>query len=233
MTVVQQLYDLLAIDVEIERFRKSIVSIDDTLVDNHLLLETQRSLEETQATFRTQETERKDLELTVESFHDKGEQLESKLYGGTVRNPRELKDMQVELNLLREQEKQEEESLLVALGAAEETEQSLGSLKSALQEIQTARKKEQKQLLEEKAHLEQDSAVLGEKRQGISSLVDTVHLKLYDSLRSARQGQAVAKIERGMCQGCRISLPTKVVQVARTAQKLVQCPSCSRILYAS
>ena len=233
MTVVQQLYDLLAIDVEIERFRKSIVSIDDTLVDNHLLLETQRSLEETQATLRTQETERKDLELTVESFHDKGEQLESKLYGGTVRNPRELKDMQVELNLLREQEKQEEESLLVALGAAEETEQSLGSLKSALQEIQTARKKEQKQLLEEKAHLEQDSAVLGEKRQGISSLVDTVHLKLYDSLRSARQGQAVAKIERGMCQGCRISLPTKVVQVARTAQKLVQCPSCSRILYAS
>jgi predicted nucleic acid-binding Zn-ribbon protein len=233
MTVVQQLYDLLAIDVEIERFRKSIVSIDDTLADNHLLLETQRSLEETQATLRTQETERKDLELTVESYHDKGEQLESKLYGGTVRNPRELNDMQVELNLLREQEKQEEESLLVALGAAEETEQSLGSLKSALQEIQTARKKEQKQLLEEKAHLEQDSAVLGEKRQGISSLVDTVHLKLYDSLRSARQGQAVAKIERGMCQGCRISLPTKVVQVARTAQKLVQCPSCSRILYAS
>ena len=233
MTVVQQLYDLLAIDVEIERFRKSIASIDDTLADNHLLLETQRSLEQTQATLRTQETERKDLELTVESYHDKGEQLESKLYGGTVRNPRELKDMQTELDLLREQQKQKEESLLVALGATEKTEQSLGSLKSALQEIQTARQKEQKQLLEEKTHLQKDSAVLEEKRQDLTSLVDTVHLRLYDTLRSARQGQAVAKVERGICQGCRISLPTKVVQVARTAQKLVQCPSCSRILYAS
>ena len=70
MTVVQQLYYLLAIDVEIERFRKSIASIDDTLADNHLLLETQRSLEETQATLRTQETERKDLELTVEHALD-------------------------------------------------------------------------------------------------------------------------------------------------------------------
>ena len=233
MTVVQQLYDLLAIDVEIERFRKSIASIDDTLADNHLLLETQRALEETQTTLRKQETERKDLELIVESFHDKGEQLESKLYGGTVRNPRELKDMQLELNLLREQQKQEEESLLVALGATEETEQSLGSLKSALKEIQTARRKEQKQLLEEKTHLQEDSAVLEEKRQGITSLVDTVHLRLYDTLRIARQGQAVAKVERGICQGCRISLPTKVVQLARTAQQLVQCPSCSRILYAS
>ena len=233
MTVVQQLYDLLAIDMEVERFRKSIVSIDDTLADNHLLLETQRALEETQATLRKQETERKDLELIVESYHDKGEQLESKLYGGTVRNPRELKDMQVELNLLREQQKQEEESLLVALGATEETELSLSSLKSALKKIQTARQKEQKQLLEEKTHLQKDSVVLEEKRQGITSLVDTVHLRLYDTLRTARQGQAVAKVERGMCQGCRISLPTKVVQLARTAQKPVQCPSCSRILYVN
>ena len=79
MTVVQQLFDLLAIDVEIERFRKSIASIDDTFADNHLLLEAQLALDETQATLITQETERKDLELIVESFHDKGELLESKL----------------------------------------------------------------------------------------------------------------------------------------------------------
>lgn len=233
MTVVQQLYDLLAIDVEIERFGKSIASIDGILADNHLLLEVQRALEETQATLREQETERKDLELIVESFHEKGEHLESKLYGGTVRNPRELKDMQVELNLLREQQQQKEESLLMALAVTEETEQSHGSLKSALQEIQAARQKERKQLLNEKTHLQKDSAVLEEKRQGLTSLVDTAHLKLYDSLRSTRQGQAVAKVERGICQGCRISLPTKMVQLARTAQKPVQCPSCSRILYAS
>ena len=233
MTVVQQLYDLLAIDVEIERLGKSIASIDAILADNHLLLEVQRALEETQATLREQETERKDQELIVESFHEKGEQLESKLYGGTVRNPRELRDMQVELNLLREQQQQKEESLLVALEVTDETEQRLDSLKSDLQEIQTVRQKEQKQLLEEKTHLQEDSAVLEEKRQDLTSLVDAVHLKLYDSLRSTRQGRAVAKVERGMCQGCRISLPTKVVQLARTEQKPVQCPSCSRILYAS
>ena len=233
MTVVQQLYDLLSVDVEIERFGKSIASIDDILADNHLLLEVQRALEETQATLRKQETERKDLELIVESFYEKGEQLESKLYGGTVHNPRELKNMQVELNLLREQQQQKEEILLVALGVTEESEQSLGSLKSTILEIQTARQKEQKQLLKEKRNLQKDSAVLKEKRQNLTSLVDASHLKLYDSLRSTRQGQAVAKVERGMCQGCRISLPTKVVQLVRTAQKPVQCPSCSRILYAS
>ncbi len=71
------------------------------------------------------------------------------------------------------------------------------------------------------------------KRQNQTSLVSPEHLNLYDSLRSKRQGQAVVKVERGLCQGCRISLPTKVVQLARTAQKPVQCPSCSRILYVN
>ena len=233
MTVVQQLYDLLAIDGELERYRQSIASIDDTLADNHLLLKTRHALEEAQATLKKQETGRKDLELTVESYQDKGQELESKLYGGTVRNPRELKDMQVELNLLREQQNQQEESLLLALEATEETEQSLGSLESAFQEIQETRQKEEERLLEERAHQQKDSAVLEEKRQSLSSLVSPEHLKLYDSLRSIRQGQAMAKVERGMCQGCRISLPTRVVQLARTSQKPVQCPSCSRILYAS
>lgn len=232
MTVVQQLYDILVVDVEIERYRKSISTIDETLADNQLQMRTKRAVDEAQATLRKQETERKDLEITVESFREKGEQLETKLYGGTVRNPRELKDMQSEFDLLRGQQKQEEDNLLIALGSAEETEQSLGSLKSSLKEIQAARRKEQNQLLGEKSHLQEGSTVLEEKRKVLSSLVDAEHLKLYDSLRVIRQGQAVAIIERGMCQGCRIALPTKVVQLARSGVKPVQCPSCSRILYA-
>ena len=233
MTVVQQLYDLLGIDVEIEQFRKSIEAIDDNLADNHLIQQTRLAVEEAQVVLKKQETERKDLELTVESYQDKGKQLEIKLYGGTVRNPRELKDMQTELSLLREQQKQQEEILLLALEAVEETQQNLGGLESTLQEVQVTRRAEEKKLLKEKTYLKKDSAVLEEKRDGLSSMVSSEHMKLYDSLRLARQGRAIVKVERGICQGCRISLPTRVVQKARNLQNPIQCPSCSRILYAS
>jgi hypothetical protein len=233
MTVVQQLFDLLGIDNDIERYNQSIASVEMGLEDNHLLLETQQAVEGAQATLRKQEAERRDLELIAGSIQDKAKGVEGTLYGGTVRNPRELQDMQTELNLLREQQKLQEESLLLALEAIEETEQGLGNLESALQGIQTAWQREHKRLLVERAHLQKDSALLEEKRRSLSSLVSSEHLKLYDSLRPIRQGQAVAKVERGMCQGCRISLPTRVVQLARTSPKPVQCPSCSRILYAN
>lgn len=231
MTVVHQLYDILIVDVEIEGYNKSISTIDETLADNQLLLRTQLVVSEAQAKLIKQETERKDLELTTESFREKGDQLEITLYGGTVRKPRELKDMQLALGLIREQQKQEEDNLLLALAATEETEERLGSLKSALNEILTSRRKEHEQLLGEKTHLQEDSAVLGEKRKVMSALVDAADLRLYDSIRAIRQGRAVAIVERGTCQGCRISLPVKVVQSARNGVNLVQCPSCSRILY--
>jgi predicted nucleic acid-binding Zn-ribbon protein len=48
-----------------------------------------------------------------------------------------------------------------------------------------------------------------------------------------RQGRAVAKVERGMCGGCRISLPMTVLQKARSGLDVVQCVSCERILYVS
>ena len=71
-------------------------------------------------------------------------------------------------------------------------------------------------------------------RIGASDLLATEHLMLYMNLRSGNVGGAVvAKVERGSCQGCRITLPTRVLQLARTSSGTVQCPSCNRILYVS
>jgi predicted nucleic acid-binding Zn-ribbon protein len=36
-----------------------------------------------------------------------------------------------------------------------------------------------------------------------------------------------------MCQGCRITLPTSMLQKARAGLGLVQCVSCERILLVS
>ena len=147
MTVVQQLFDLLGVDVEIDRNSQTLASVDASLADNRLLVETQRAVKAARDTLRVQESERLDLELTVGTSQDKGKQLESKLYGGTVRIPRELEDMQLELSLLREHQKQQEESLLLALEAADETEQELGDLESNLQEMQTSWQEEHERLL--------------------------------------------------------------------------------------
>ena len=233
MTVVQQLYDLLGVDEDIGRHNQTIASLDAALADTQRLVETRQAVEETRDTLRKQQTERRDLEMTVDASQTKAGEVEAKLYGGIVRNPRELEDLQTELNLLRAQQKRHEETLLQSLEGVEETEGSLVALETTLEEMESSWQQDEARMLDERSNLQKDLAQLQKKRDGMSALVSPVHLSLYDTLRSTRQGLAVVKVERGSCQGCRITLPTRVVQQARTSPEPVKCPSCSRILYVS
>ena len=64
MTVVQQLYDLLGVDEDIDRHNQSISSLDTAaLEDTRQLEETRQAAEETRASLGKQQAERRDLEL--------------------------------------------------------------------------------------------------------------------------------------------------------------------------
>ena len=234
MSVAKQLYDLLGIDLEIERHGRAIADIQIALSDNRIVSEAEKAVEDTQVLLSRQQTQRKDCELIAESVGLKASQVEAKLYGGTVKNPRELGDIQTELNSLLEQKVQHEEALLEALEAQDDTEKLLTRLGGNLNDIKGTRSQEEKELKDGKTRLEEEIRQLEDQRVDASNLLGAEHLKLYVSLRSGNVGGAVvAKVERGSCQGCRITLPTRVLQLARTSSGTVQCPSCNRILYVS
>jgi predicted nucleic acid-binding Zn-ribbon protein len=77
---------------------------------------------------------------------------------------------------------------------------------------------------------QRESGALDAERERWTTGMDKLSLQLYENLRLKRQGRAVARVERGTCQGCRIGLPTHLVQRVRTGAMLVQCPTCERIL---
>ena len=70
---------------------------------------------------------------------------------------------------------------------------------------------------------------LKQKRQLLSAEIDPQAMELYKGLKK-QKGQVVARVEQGICCGCRISLPTTELQRAR-GDSLVQCSSCGRILF--
>ena len=70
-------------------------------------------------------------------------------------------------------------------------------------------------------------------RNSLAEQVPVDELKLYHSLLASRGGLAVVTVERGMCMGCRITLPIHELQRVRTAKDMVFCSSCRRILYLS
>lgn len=154
-----------------------------------------------------------------------------KLYGGTVTATRELQDLQHELESLQRQQQERDERALQAMSAVEEIDASLAALRREIAETERA-DSEQRQVLEAR------SAAIGEKldalrgrREVAARPIDAPTLALYDRLRRRWNGRAVAHVQRGVCLGCRIMLPTNLFNRARSGMTVVQCSNCERILY--
>jgi predicted nucleic acid-binding Zn-ribbon protein len=155
----------------------------------------------------TDESELHEADAEVVDQKDKIAQMEEKLYGGEVKLPKELKALQDDVQAHQHQLSTMEERALEERGRLVQSLQAeQNDIDSALEQLRTRRDRQKDR-------------------------VERGDLQLYERLRRARSGRAVSKVERGTCQGCRITLPTTVFQRARSGLKIVQCTSCERILY--
>ena len=233
MTGIEKLYDLSSTDRKIEHCSASIAEIDLVLNDNGILIQNQENLDKASTILQTQETRRTDSELLFESTKNKADKIEKDLYSGSISNPRELGDMQKELGIIRVQQQRCEDSLLKTLQSVEKTKYVVEKLQASITKIKLRKLEDEKVLTQQKKTLENSSLQLREYRSKLSTSINTQHLGLYETINKSRISDPVVKIERGMCQGCRISLPTGLVQSTKTSKTPVQCPSCSRILVSS
>jgi predicted nucleic acid-binding Zn-ribbon protein len=111
----------------------------------------------------------------------------------------------------------------------EDTRKAIAGSKDELAKLETLWQAQQKQFVVELLNLKAAQAVLETNRQQISALIDADTLFTYQELKK-RKGLAVAKVEQGICQGCRITLPNTDLQRARGGG-VVRCSSCGRIIF--
>ncbi len=233
MTTAAELFALQEIDLALDRVTARLAEIEEALAEPEELLEARRVVEEKAAAVEALRARQKDLEWAVEEVRQKATEVEGKLYGGSIRNPKELSDLQADLTSLQAQVRRREDDLLSLLVELEEAEVALAQAQATCAGLEAQWEEERQRLLQEKAELEPEMQRLDALRRDRSSEADKSVLGLYQTLRERRGGRAVAKVERGMCQGCRITLPMSVLQKARAGLGLVQCVSCERILLVS
>ena len=233
MAIAAELYALQEIDSAIDLARATLAVVEEQLGETEELIGARAAVEEHREALRALRESQRDVEWQVDEARSHVAAVEKKLYGGTVRNPTELEGLNDDANMLKGQLRLREDELLNHMVKVEEEESALRQAEAALKEVEGRWGGEQKDLMGQKKRLEAELVELEKSRQAQSGSIDGHVLELYDLLRDRRQGRAVVKVERGMCQGCRISLPMSVLQKARSGFDVVQCVSCERILYVS
>ena len=172
-------------------------------------------------------------EQEVEKQRLKIQQTESSLYGGLVHNPKELQDLQKDVASLKRHLETLEERQLEAMLTVETAEQELQQAKLELENIQSNRGAQFRDLNDESDSINKDIDKLSSERNAVMKDIGGQAVVIYDQLRKQRRGVAVATISDGSCAACGTTLTQSHQQNARSATQLFYCPSCGRVLYAN
>ena len=233
MTTIHRLYELQELDWEIDSSQARLTSVEEQIEDDSALVRVRGEIEEQQNTVRQLHQKQSTQTLELQAIEDRVKALDSRLYGGAVKSPREMESGFNELQIAKEQAQQAEDQLFAMMVELEEAEKGMARSKEELARMQEERGKSLVTLGEERVTLLKQLEGLTKDRGEMVSQANPEHLVRYEQVRQARQGYAVARVERGMCQGCRLTLPTHEMQRLRSGSEPIQCNSCARILYLS
>jgi hypothetical protein len=229
MSVVKQLYQLQEVELEIESNEQALAQIASQLGESQAVVRARTKLKLEQQHLEELRRQQHAAEWEIEDLVSKLTTAEGKLYSGRIKNPKELTNLQHEVDGLRVRRDQLEDKALAIMDRVELSTTSVDTLSNELKTLEAEWHSQQQQLSTNMEQLKTTLSDLKHKRQLLSVKIDPQAIELYQELKKQRR-QAVAKVEQGICRGCRISLPTTELQRAR-GDSLVQCSSCGRILF--
>ncbi len=229
MSLAGQLYKLQQVDLELQRKQQELTEIENRLSDNNALVTAESKLLSQKEQLEDARKKQKSAEWELEDLQEKARQIDSKLYGGTTKDPKELVNLEKEVKGLKSQIRMKEDALLGFMSQVEEMETKVKTITEGLERLRREWEQRQETLEPRRSEVETVLAKLREDHDGLAQQVDADTFNIYERIR-IKTGQAVVKVERGRCLGCHITVPTSQWQKAK-AGNLIQCNNCSRILY--
>jgi hypothetical protein len=223
---------LQQVDSRLGQIETRIEGIRQVLEYNAQLVAARERLAEAEAEQVDSDRVRRRIEAEAKAQQIKIQQAETSLYGGSVRNPRELQELQDDVASLKRHLTVLEDQELESMVRVETAQVGLAAARDRLAQVQSDAETQHGTLMLENAALSRDRQALQAERQAAVSAVATEILERYEDLRRMRRGIAVAEVSENACAACGTVLTAALQQNARHAAQLVYCPSCGRILYA-
>jgi len=193
------------------------------------LKQLKEKLEKEKVVFEELEKERKKKEKELEIDKDKIKKIESKLY--EVKTNKEYQALLKEIEAAKTTNDKTEEDILTLMEKTEEMKKDYESSQAKLQKRGKEIEAERVSLDAETKSMDKIIGELKTQRDNLLSILSNDLTSKYNTLKGKRSGIAVANVKNGVCMGCFMNIPPQLFIEVTKNRKLIQCPSCNRILY--
>jgi predicted nucleic acid-binding Zn-ribbon protein len=215
--------DIQAITSRAQRLRESL---DELYAAHESLKEAldgqKQQLDDTRKLMR-------DKHMELEANDDRYKSSKAKL--NAVSNTREYNALEKEIDALKKQRAQleeEHESLREAVeGAEADVTEKEGRTRALDEQIRA----EEAGISGESTSAENRIKSVQSSRDKLKTDVPKPLVRRYEFIATRRAGAAVVAARDGVCTGCNMMLPPQLYNEVQVGQKIIQCPSCQRLLY--
>jgi predicted nucleic acid-binding Zn-ribbon protein len=229
MSQVDLLYRLQQAENEIGEDRERLAEVIRLQSESVELIRARNRAASAEAELHGLRARQNDLNLELDGLSDKAKRSEDRLYSGLVTNPKELEDLQHEMESLSRRISSLEDELLEAMIEVEDAEGEDQAADDLLKQIETKWVETAKRCTEEQVSPLARIGELSEQKIQLAELALPETMAAYEQA-GRRAGEiAVAGLKDGRCRGCLVSVSANQIKDADEGEMVV-CDNCGRIL---
>ncbi len=234
MSLAAQLFDLQAVDLELDGLTVRLAVIQTSLGDTEAVLAKRAAAAEAERKLEAVRAALIDAELALGQQEEHLASIQRKLEDGSIRNPKELLNVQHNAESLERQKDNLESATLELMEQADAAQAAVKAAHEEQAHVEAECTANQARLRAEAATITGRVAALTTQRNTLAVQLSGKTLEIYDALRSAKGGHAVARLEHASCMGCGVTMSSGEAQHARSAAAygLAYCANCGRLLFA-
>jgi len=225
------LYQLQQLDLELERLAAEQQALMRALQEDMTLNKARAEHQAAQQQLKVSLLAQREAESSLDDLNNRLSAIDKRLYGGMIKNPKELAAVQQEAQHLRTLQSRQEETTLELMDATERLATIAQQKGEHVRLVEHEWQQSNAAQLARRDQLDGKREELQGKREQFATSINSDLLKRYDALKRTRQGRAVSRVEQQSCQWCRVILTPSELQRVRTSQELQTCSNCGRILY--
>jgi len=226
------LYMLQKVDSQIDVIDDNLSIIEEKLNSNEKLIEASNQLSEMELQLDKKNKEIKTIEINSYKIVSKIKASRDRLYGGTIKNPKELEDIQVEITSLKKRNESLEESILELMIESEEIQKLIDNKSEQLESLQKEKLIHDKELNLEKDILIKDRSRLIVEREPVLDQIIPDLVAKYEKLRKTKNRMAVTLVKDNACAACGSSLTPAEIQMVKSSLDEFYCKICKRLVYS-
>lgn len=230
MNQANALLHLQSVDQQLIKTNKRLKEIAVQFENDAAIAAAQAQVTEAQAAVSPLAAQVRNLELEIQGSAEKIKTADETLYSGRVKNPKEMQELQQEIDALGRRKSELEEALLSVMLDLESAQAVVNAAQADLQTTVEARAGEKQSLLDEQTRLTEQANTLRTQRESALARVEDAVFQIYRGLMSKKGSIAVAKLDGQSCSVCQIEQTMAIVLEAKRGQGLVYCVNCGRIL---